>query len=52
VRTLIKEAGCIVIIGAGIMGWTAAAALTKRGILCKIIDTVPPGEYASTGNQA
>jgi len=49
---LSKEAGCIVIIGAGIMGWTLAAELTKRGILCKIIDTVPPGGYASTGNQS
>lgn len=33
------------------MGWSAAAELTKRGILCKIIDTDPPGGYASTGNQ-
>ena len=33
------------------MGWTVAVELTKRGILCKIIDTVPPGGYASTGNQ-
>ena len=34
------------------MGWSAAAELTKRGILSKIIDTVPPGGYASTGNQS
>ncbi len=34
------------------MGWSAAAELAKRGILCKIIDTDPPGGYASTGNQS
>lgn len=33
------------------MGWSAAAELIKRGILPKIIDTVPPAAYASTGNQ-
>src|SRR2546428_8662971 len=52
VRTLNKEAGCIVIIGGGIMGWILAVELTKRGILCKIIDIDPPGGYASTGNQS
>ena len=46
-----KDAGSIAIIGAGIMGWSAAAELVRRGILPKIIDTVPPGGYASTGNQ-
>src|SRR5947209_17378529 len=51
-RTLNKESGCIVIIGAGIMGWTLAFALAKLGILCKVIDTDPPGGYASTGNQS
>ncbi len=34
------------------MGWTLAVELTKRGILCKIIDIDPPGGYASTGNQS
>ena len=52
VRTLSKEAGCVAIIGAGIMGWMLAFALTKRGILCKIVDTDPAGKYASTGNQS
>lgn len=46
-----KDADSIAIIGAGIMGWSAAAELVRRGILPKIIDTVPPGGYASTGNQ-
>lgn len=34
------------------MGWSAAAELSKRGILSKIVDTVPPGGYASTSNQS
>ena len=33
------------------MGCSAAAELITRGILPKIIDTVPPGGYASTRNQ-
>jgi glycine/D-amino acid oxidase-like deaminating enzyme len=51
-QTTSKESGCIAIIGAGIMGWMLAFALANRGILCKIIDTDPPGGYASTGNQS